>query len=332
MVKSNSIAPQSDAGRRRARVGSQGLAVASVSLLVIAVLALAVLLYLQPIRTVDQAMALRLRLAGIQSKYVVVGPYRVHYFVGGQGTPLLLIHGLGARAEDWTPQMPAYARSGFRVYAIDLLGYGRTDHPDIAYTMQQQADLIRGFLEALHIDKADVIGWSMGGWVALEFALQHPDRVRRLVGMDSAGLWFQTSLTRDVLEPEDVSHLKRLEALLMPHPPWLPGFIQRDLLRTMRRNDWVVRRTLDSMLNEKDGLDGRLGQLKMPVLLIWGAQDTLIPPRVGLRMHAQISQSVLQFYSGCGHLGPATCANRIVPRVIDFLRRQPSPAGGTFDF
>ena len=71
-------------------------------------------------------------IAGFHSEYVRVGPYRVHYFVGGQGTPLLLIHGLGARSEDWTPEMPVYAKNGFRVYAIDLLGCGRTDRPDIA--------------------------------------------------------------------------------------------------------------------------------------------------------------------------------------------------------
>ncbi len=85
-------------------------------------------------------MHARLKLAGIDSKFVTVGPYRVHYFVGGKGKPLLLIHGLGSRSEDWTPQMPAYVKSGFRVYAIDLLGCGRTDHPDIAYTIQQQTD------------------------------------------------------------------------------------------------------------------------------------------------------------------------------------------------
>jgi len=68
------------------------------------------------------------------------------------------------------------------------------------------------------------------------------------------------------------------------------------------------------------------------VLLIWGAQDALIPPSVGLRMHHRIPQSVLELYSGCGHLGPATCAGRIVPRVIDFLHRQPPAAGGTFEF
>lgn len=301
-------------------------------ILLVAVIVLSMLFYLRPLWVIDEAMHVRLGLAGMHGEYVRVGPYRVHYYVGGQGKSLLLIHGLGARAEDWTPEMPAYAKSGFRVYAIDLLGCGQTDRPDIAYTMPQQAELVRGFLDAVHVQQADVIGWSMGGWVALEFALEHPDRVHRLVAMDSAGLWFQNSLTPDVLEPQNVPQLKQLEALLMPHMPYIPGFFQRDLLRAMQRNFPVVHRTLESMFSEKNELDGRLDQLGMPVLFVWGAQDSLIPPGVGLRMHREIPQSVLQLYSGCGHMGPASCADRIVPRILDFLHSQPTMTGGIYQY
>lgn len=287
-----------------------------------------VLFYKQPLWVIDEAIHARLKLAGIQSEFVTVGPYRVHYFVGGQGRPLLLIHGLGSRSEDWAPEMPDYVKRGFRVYAIDLLGCGRTDHPDIAYTIQQQADLIHGFLDAVHVQQADVIGWSMGGWVALEFALEHPQSIRRLVVMDSAGLSFQTNLTPEIFEPRTVPQLKQLEALLVPHPYSLPGFFNRALLRAMERNFRVVHRTVDSMLIGKDLLDDRLKKIQVPVLIVWGQQDALIPPSVAFRMHQAIPQSVLELYSGCGHIGPATCASRIVPRVIDFLHSDPPVSGG----
>jgi pimeloyl-ACP methyl ester carboxylesterase len=241
---------------------------------------------------------------------------------------LLLIHGLGSRSEDWTPEMPDYVKQGFRVYAIDLLGCGRTDHPDIAYTIQQQTNLIDGFLQAIHVPQADVIGWSMGGWVALQFALQHPQNVRRLVVMDSAGLSFHTSLTPAVFEPHTVPQLKELEALLVPHPHVLPAFFDRALLKAMQRNFPVVHRTVQSMLTRKDLLDGDLQKIGVPVLLVWGQQDSLIPPSVAFRMHQAMPQSVLELYGGCGHIGPATCAGRIVPRVIEFLQSQPPATGG----
>lgn len=293
---------------------------------------LSVVFYRHPVWTINQAMDTRLRLGGFRSEYVRVGSYRVHYFVGGKGTPLLLIHGLGARSEDWTPEMPVYAKNGFRVYAIDLLGCGRTDRPDIAYTIGQQVDLIHGFLTAVHVQQADVMGWSMGGWVALEFALQHPERVNQLVAMDSAGLEFQTRLSPGILEPTTVPQLARLETVLMARHYYIPGFVQRDLLRTMLLHRIVAHRMLQSLLREQGDFQGRLKQLHLPVLLVWGAQDALIPPGVGKQMHDAIPQSVLELYGGCGHMGPATCSDRMVPKVIDFLRSQPPMAGGVFHY
>jgi pimeloyl-ACP methyl ester carboxylesterase len=150
--------------------------------------------------------------------------------------------------------------------------------------------------------------------------------------MDSAGLWFNTTLTPDIFQPRTIPQLMRLEALLTPQPRQLPEFFQKDLLRAMQRNFAVVHRTLESMLNEKDELDGRFGELTMPVLLVWGTQDALIPVRVGLQIHREIPQSVLQLYSGCGHLAPAVCAHRIVPRVLEFLQSEPPVTGGTFHY
>ncbi len=257
---------------------------------------MSVAFYRHPVAMITRIMNARLRLAGFRSKYVRVGPYRVHYFVGGHGTPLLLIHGLGARSEDWTAEMPQYAKNGFRVYAVDLLGCGRTDRPDIDYTIGQQVELIQGFLTAVHLEKADVIGWSMGGWVALEFALQHPARVNRLVAMDSAGLKFESKLTPEILEPNTVPELERLEAVLMAHHYYIPGFVQRDLLRNMLRNRAVVHRTLESLLREEGNFAGRLDQLRMPVLLVWGQQDELIPPerwRANAPRHPAICAGVI---------------------------------------
>jgi pimeloyl-ACP methyl ester carboxylesterase len=293
---------------------------------------MSVVFYRHPVWMIGEVMDARLRVAGFHSEYVHVGSYRVHYFVGGKGTPLLLIHGLGARSEDWTAEMPAYAKNGFRVYAIDLLGCGRTDRPDIAYTIGEQVELIQGFLTAVHVEKADVIGWSMGGWIATEFALQHPQRVNRLVAMDSAGLKFKTDLSPAILEPNTVPQLERLELVLMAHRYYIPGFVQRDLLRTMESHRAVVHRTLESLLREEGDFAGKLGQLQMPVLLVWGHQDELLPPSVGKQMHDAIPQSVLEVYAGCGHMGPATCADRMVPRVIDFLRSQPPVAASEFHY
>lgn len=315
---------------RRSRISPVLKACAKFGLpaMTVAIFAAAAVLYLRPLWAIDELLHARLKLAGIDSRFVNVGPYRVHYFVGGHGTPLVLIHGLGSRSEDWTPEMPAYVKSGFRVYAIDLLGCGRTDHPDIAYTIQQQTNLVSGFLKAIHVQNADIIGWSMGGWVALQLAVQNPQVVRRLVVMDSAGLSFKTNLTPEIFEPHTIPELERLESLLVERPPRVPAFFNHALLKAMQRNFPVVHRTVQSMQTGKDLLDGQLGGIQAPVLIVWGQQDALIPPSVGLQMQRAMPQAVLEIYSDCGHIGPATCAGRIVPRVIQFLRSEPAPQGG----
>lgn len=288
--------------------------------------------YTRPMSVADGILRTRLRLAGIDSRYTQVGPYRVHYFVGGQGKPLLLVHGLGARAEDWAPEIPQYAKHGFRVYAIDLLGCGRTSRPNISYSIQQQADLVNGFLDTMHLEQVDIAGWSMGGWVSLLYTLNHPQRVDRLVVMDSAGLLFEATFGPSIFEPKTPQQLAELTALLTPHPDRLPGFVTRDVLRRMGRNAWVIHRTVKTMLAGQDLLDGRLGQIHVPVLIVWGAQDTLIPPSSGEQMHKDMPQSVLELYQGCGHIAPLNCADRIVPNVRQFLDSSPAMAGGTYRY
>ncbi len=291
-----------------------------------------IVFYERPLWVVDQGIYLQFAMDGIHSEYAQVGPYRVHYFVGGRGTPLLLIHGLGARAEDWAPDISKFTQNGFRVYAIDLLGCGRTDHPDIAYSIQQQVDMVRKFLDVLHIQQADVAGWSLGGWVALKLASESPQRVQRLVLYDSAGLTFYASFDPKVFTPADRAGLEQLHGLLVPHPASIPEFLALDILRRLQKNYWVVHRMVHSILTGADRMDGRLNSVSVPVLIAWGAQDTLIPPTTADVMHQEMPQSVLELYAGCGHTAPATCADRMIPNTVKFLQSHPPMTGGSFQY
>jgi pimeloyl-ACP methyl ester carboxylesterase len=121
--------------------------------------------------------------------------------------------------------------------------------------------------------------------------------------------------------PASAGELDQLDTLLMPHPPKVPGFIADDILRASRRNQWVVKRSLDSMLLGRDATDKLLPTLKMPVLIVWGAEDRITPVVQGQTMHSLIPQSQLEVVPGCGHLAPAQCANQVGPKVADFLRQ-----------
>src|SRR5271156_5499361 len=126
----------------------------------------AVILLRFPLWVNDQEIRFHLWRNNVQSEYVEVGRDRVHYFEAvppnhTEGIPLLLIHGLGARGEDWAPLMPGLAAAGFHVYAPDLLGYGRSPRPDVSYSIAMEEDVVVEFMRAVHLERADVGGWSM---------------------------------------------------------------------------------------------------------------------------------------------------------------------------
>ncbi len=107
----------------------------------------------------------------------------------------------------------------------------------------------------------------------------------------------------------------------MPHPPKVPGFVARDILRISKERAWVIHRALDSMGTGQDATDSLLPQLKMPVLIVWGAVDRILPLDQGETMHRLVPQSELDVIPDCGHLAPSQCAAQIGPRVVEFVKR-----------
>lgn len=288
----------------------------------------------RPLWLALEAMRYHLWSSGVRSRYVQVDGHRIHYFEvtppdGTPGVPLVLVHGLGARSEDWAPMIPTLAARGFHVYALDLLGYGRSAHPanaDFGIALEEQT--VAGFMHAVGLTHADVAGWSMGGWVTMKLALDHPDLVDRLVLYDSAGVYFQAAFDFSVFTPATPVAAEQLLALLMPHPSTTPPFILRDVVRTLGQNAWVVRRSVASMTSGRDLLDFRLHALKQPMLIVWGEHDNLIPLSAGQTIHRLVPGSVLALEPGCGHLAPAQCSRPILNETIAFLHSEPPMRGG----
>ena len=282
----------------------------------------AVVFYLRPVECARQMLYLRLALSGVKSGSVLVGGHRMHYDAVGPegGAPVVLVHGLGGHAEDWINLAPFLTRAGYRVYLPDLPGFGRSEQPkDFSYSIPDQAEAVCGFMDAMGVKQVDLGGWSMGGWIVQQIAAKHPQRVKRLLLFDSAGLSVRPDWDTALFTPKNAGELEQLEKLLMPVPPKAPGFIATDMLRASDENAWVVRRALDSMLTGKDVTDTMLPELKMAVLLVWGELDRVTPVSLGEKMHGLIPQSQLEVFPGCGHLAPAQCADKLGPKVAEFL-------------
>ena len=169
--------------------------------------------------------------------------------------------------------------------------------------------------------------------MAIRVALDEPERVRRLAIYDSAGLRFDLPFKASLFWPDNPAALTALNDLLSPgRGPHIPMLMQWDILRLVRRNGWVIQRSMESMLTGADLVDGKLGALKMPVLIAWGKQDQLTPVSLAYVFHAQIPQSVLEIYDGCGHLAARECGDRIGPNTLAFLKADPPMAAQIKEF
>ncbi len=304
-----------------------------VAVLVLVAVAAGLFFYRYPIWVKDQQIRFRLWRVGVKSEYVEAGGYRLHYLEasppnGEGGTPLVLVHGLGARGEDWGAMIPALAAQGFHVYVPDLLGYGRSPKPNVDYSIALEEKTVADFMQAMHVPRADAGGWSMGGWIAMKLALDHPEMVDRLAIYDSAGTYFPATWEPELFTPTDVAGVAKLYGMLSPKPYDVPNFASQAAVRRLQGNAWVIKRSMAAMMNGRDLLDFRLYKISQPMLIVWGAEDKLIPLSVGETIHKSVPQSVLDVVEGCGHLAPAECARPVIAGTVEFLKAEPPMRGG----
>jgi pimeloyl-ACP methyl ester carboxylesterase len=288
-------------------------------------LALAALLaftYAEPLAVFEAWEAFRLRLSGVRSAYVQVGPHRLHYLeAGSEGPPLLLVHGLGSSArQDWGRLVAPLGRR-FHVFAPDLPGFGESQRPPGAdYSIPMQVEAVRGFMDAVGLGRARVAGLSMGGWIVCRLAGSYPERVERLVVVDAAGMRPDgPTIPAEALLPQDVGGVRRLLSTVRLKAPVPPDFVARDILQRRLREEWVVRRAVLSMAAGRDWLNGTLGRADMPVLVIWGKQDALIPVAYAAPLAAEFPRAELRVLDGCGHVPIADCPEAFDRELVAFL-------------
>ncbi len=293
---------------------------------VVLIVFLTAFFFWRPLTIINLLVRARLAITGAHEDSTQIGAYRIHYVVVGSGRPLVLLHGLGADWTSWSTYMPALARQ-HRVYAIDLLGFGSSDAPDVDYSIALQTQVVLGFLDAQHLQQVDLMGMSMGGFIGLNFARLYPERVRRLIAADAGGIVFDPSVPRPFI-PQDERQITDFQRLMTPKPHSLPRFIIRDTLRRSRPRQWVIQRYMKNRTSGREFLDGKLQTINMPVLLLWGEQDRITPVSWGQAAHLQIPQSQLIILQGCGHIAVLDCRAQVLREMQKFLSSPEPESGG----
>lgn len=259
--------------------------------------------------------------------YVPTRDIITYYEEAGSGEPLVLIMGLGGDLQGWALTAPALAKH-FRVITYDNRGAGRTGAPDRPYTIAGMAGDLAALLDALKIEKAHILGFSMGGYIAQEFALNYPSRVNRLILLATAasidgygrvviGNWI--NVQRSNMSREQIVRFRApylYTSALLDDEARYERSIQNSVSNPYAQQDHAFLRQAQAIL----GWDAsaRAGAIKAETLVIAGKEDLLVPPRNSEKLNKLIPGSKLQVLDG-GHLGAMEFPNEYNTAILEFL-------------
>jgi pimeloyl-ACP methyl ester carboxylesterase len=262
--------------------------------------------------------------------------HQVAYRLAGSGEAVALIHGMAGSSRTWREVLPALSEH-HRVLAPDLVGHGSSEKPPGDYSLGAFASGLRDLFDALGIERATIVGQSLGGGVAMQFAYQYPERCDRLVLVSSGGLGREVSwmlralslpgaeLVLPVLAPAFVRD--RGNAISR----WLRDHgVRRDRAAEMwdayaslsqAENRAAFLRTLRAVVDPGgqaiDASDRLYLTASMPTLIVWGDADTIIPVSHAYAAHEAMPGSRLEVFEGVGHFPQVEAA----PRFVEVLER-----------
>lgn len=243
----------------------------------------------------------------------LVDGINITYDVAGEGDELLLIHSMGSSHELWKNTMKAAAKL-FKVYAIDLPGYGSSEIPDAPYGVPYYVDFIKKFLDEVMLDKVYLAGISMGGAIAAMFSSKYPDRVKKLVLVAPAGLTPLNGVTGMpvvggaaywLISKNKEMFKKNCEDSFYNKSAMPPGLVEE---RWQKMQDPSYRSMLfknTKYLSKVDpAYQASLKNISCPTLIIWGKDDAVMPLSDAEKYLNYIGSSSLSVIDGCGHVPP----------------------------
>ena len=272
-----------------------------------------------------------------EHRFVTVNGIRTHYVAAGKGEPLLLLHGLGASLMAWGLNIEPLSQE-FSVYAIDIPGHGDSEKPDLDYQMPTAVNFVRGFMDALGLERASIAGSSMGGMIALSTAVEYPELVNRLVLVDAAGLgrevaWFLRAMSLPLVGELIENPSPQNTRVLLKRIFYNPSLVQESLIREIYRTRFMPgsKRAVLRIIRGAIGLRGlhskwimtnELEQLNSPVLIVWGAQDRILPVSHATNAARIAPQVSLSIFDECGHWPQMERGNEFNRVALDFLTEE----------
>ncbi len=297
--------------------------------------------FLVPVRPLEDVVPPE-ELADRDSRFVEVNGIRIHYKQMGQGAPvMLLLHGFGASTFSWREVMPSLAEGG-TVIAFDRPAFGLTERPMRGtadwpgynpYSYEAQSRLVVGLMDELGVESAILVGNSAGGTVAVLTALAHPQRVDALVLVDAAVYvgGGAPSLIRPLLNTPQMVHLGPLIARRIQDwgidfgrsawhdPSRIPAEFWEGYQKPLKAQNWDRALWELTRASSRPDLADRLQELTLPVLVITGDDDHIVPTDQSLRLSGDLPNATLAVIQACGHIPQEECPGPWLEAVKAFV-------------
>jgi pimeloyl-ACP methyl ester carboxylesterase len=268
-------------------------------------------------------------LAGEQDKFIEVNGHTIHYTKQGKGKPLILVHGFAGSTYTWRDLIPLLA-DHYTVYAYDVLGFGLSDKPaDGNYAMKAHGDSLIGFMDALNLPSAHLIGHSMGGVIIGYAALAAPSRVDKLVMIEPG---FYTDKT-----PAFLQYMFFPLNRIMARQFYTRSMTQRFLLASFYNKSKVTEEVIDGYMiptrtpNVLDAMahmmvtvgaqkyEGVSERITRPTLIVWGEREPEVLAGAAERLTSEMQGSTLASVEECGHYVQEEKPQELATVIRDFL-------------
>jgi len=256
-------------------------------------------------------------------KEVLVFGQKIQYVEAGSGPTVILLHGLGGSWQSWHFNIAPLAEK-YHVVVPDQIGFGKSDKPFVNYRIRTYVDFLDQFCKQLGIERATLVGNSMGGWIAAMFTASFPDRVDKLVLEDAAGYAPPKDFDTRVywgLNPTTREGMKVLLAKVFYSKAFqTDAFVDQSIAARLAAGDgYTINSITESIVRGEDFLDDIAKTIKRPALIIWGRQDGLVPLAEGERFNKDIAGSKMFVIDQCGHVPNLEKPGEFNAAVLKFL-------------
>lgn len=265
-----------------------------------------------------------------QEKFVTVFGAKIRYTESGDTSKpkLILLHGMGSSGDtSWMFTTPALA-ANYHVITPDQVGFGKSDKPFLNYRVATYVDFLDKFMSELKIEKASLMGNSMGGWVSVLFAAKYPAKVEKLVLVDAGGYappkgfdYASLQLNINPSTRDGVREMvKRLfyNTALFSSDAAIDNFIAA---RTAANDGHTIQSLIRNAEVANDYFDTQVKTIKQPTLIVWGKQDGITPLTDAERLNRDIPGSELAIFDQAGHFPQMEKAADFNKRVLEFLAK-----------